>query len=178
MPTFRPATAEDIGSINRIYNNIHTAEETGEMTIGWHRGTYPTRQTAYKAVKRGDMFVELDDDGIIVGAAIINRKQVDTYSLANWEYPAEDDLVMVLHTLVIEPSCRGQGYGRAFVDYYEQMALANGCRYLRMDTNERNLVARRMYNRLGYKEIDILPCTFNGLEGVNLVCLEKYIRIE
>lgn len=51
----------------------------------------------------------------------------------------------------------------------------NGCKYLRMDTNEKNTNARRLYKKLGYREADILPCTFNGIEGVRLVCLEKML---
>ena len=80
---------------------------------------------------------------------------------------------MVLHTLVIYPAVKGRGLGTAFVTFYEQYALEHGCRYLRMDTNERNAGARSLYKRLGYREIDILPCEFNGIPGVNLVLLEK-----
>ena len=38
-----------------------------------------------------------------------------------------------------------------------------GCPYLRMDTNEKNAAARRLYARLGYKEIGIVDCEFNGI---------------
>ena len=47
------------------------------------------------------------------------------------------------------------------------------CPYLRMDTNEKNAAARRLYARLGYKEIGVVDCEFNGIAGVHLVCLEK-----
>ena len=30
-----------------------------------------------------------------------------------------------------------------------------------------------MYQKLGYEEIGIVPCVFNGIEGVQLVLLEK-----
>ena len=42
-----------------------------------------------------------------------------------------------------------------------------------MDTNARKAGARSLYKRLGYREIGILPCEFNGIPGVNLVMLEK-----
>lgn len=44
-----------------------------------------------------------------------------------------------------------------------------------MDTNAKNTAARRLYARLGYKEVGIVDCTFNGIAGVKLVCLEKKI---
>ena len=55
------------------------------------------------------------------------------------------------------------------IDY----ALENGSPYLRMDTNARNANARALYRKLGYREADIVPCVFNGIEGVQLVLLEK-----
>ena len=42
-----------------------------------------------------------------------------------------------------------------------------------MDTNQKNARARALYAKLGYSEPDVVPCTFNGIEGVQLVCLEK-----
>ena len=54
-------------------------------------------------------------------------------------------------------------------------ALHNGCSELRIDTNERNIIARKMYSKLGYKELSILPTIYNGLPHVNLVLMEKYI---
>ena len=80
---------------------------------------------------------------------------------------------MVLHTLVVSPRAGGAGHGSAFVAFYEDYALQHGCRYLRMDTNEKNSAARRLYKKLGYTEPDIVPTVFNGIEGVHLVLLEK-----
>ena len=80
---------------------------------------------------------------------------------------------MVLHTLAIDPAQRGHGYGPAFVRFYEDYAREHGCPYLRIDTNKINANARRMYAMLGYNEIGIVPCNFNGIPGINLVLMEK-----
>ena len=172
---FRKATTEDIPAIAEIYDDIHAEEEAGRTSVGWIRGVYPTGKTAESAVLRGDLFVA-EEDGIIVGTAIINQQQVDVYAGAAWEFPAEESQVMVLHTLVISPGAFGKGYGKAFVKFYEDYALSQGCPFLRMDTNARNLRARAMYQKLGYKEIGIVPCVFNGIEGVQLVLLEKRLE--
>ena len=170
--TFRKATQSDIPAIAEIYADIHTQEENGEVTIGWNRSIYPTEATAQAALKQDDLFVG-EDDGQIIGAAIINKQQVPEYALGAWRHPAADEEVMVLHTLVISPKVARGGYGRQFVDFYEQYAKAHNCPYLRMDTNARNVRARAMYKKLGYEEIGIVPCVFNGIEGVQLVLLEK-----
>ena len=171
----RKALESDIPAVAAIYDKLHTEEEAGRATIGWIRGIYPTEDTARQALSRGDLFVQ-EDGGAIVGAAIINQTQVDAYYGGPWQYAAEDNEVMVLHTLVIDPDAAGRGFGKQFVAFYEDYAIQNGCKVLRMDTNSRNLRARAMYGRLGYREAGIVPCVFNGIAGVALVLLEKMLN--
>ena len=122
------------------------------------------------------MFV-LETDAGIAAAARINQEQVPEYRNAAWSADAPPDQVMVLHTLVVSPSLAGRGYGSRFVSFYEQYARERGCPYLRMDTNARNLAARRLYAGLGYREAGIVDCVFNGIPGVRLVCLEKTLSL-
>ena len=170
----RKATAADIPAVSRIYEDIHTAEEAGLLTIGWARGVYPTAETAFASLAKDTLFV-LEDEGVIYAAAKIDREEVPVYANAKWEFDAPASEIMILHTLVVSPCAMGKGYGRQFVAFYEAYALAHGCHYLRIDTNERNSGARKMYAKLGFKEIDTVPCVFNGIPGVRLVCLEKKI---
>lgn len=170
----RNAAVADLAAVEDIYSQIHSAEESGLAMIGWKRGIYPTAMTAEQALDRGDLFVQ-EDDGKIVGAGIINHQQVDAYSRGNWRYAVSEEEVMVLHTLVISPSAAKKGYGRSFVEFYENYARSQGCRYVRMDTNEKNANARALYKKWGYIEAGIVPCAFNGIEGVYLVLLEKML---
>lgn len=169
----RKATKDDLPQVSQIYDDIHTQEEQGIVSIGWIRGVYPTFATAEHAMQEGELFV--GEDGSVVGAAIINQKQVPSYREGTWNYDAPDQEIMVLHTLVISPNAAGKGCGREFVRFYEEYALAHNCHYLRMDTNAINSRARAMYKKLGYREIGIIPTVFNGIEGVQLVLLEKYL---
>ena len=168
----RKAVEADIPAVASIYDKLHTEEEKGKATIGWIRGVYPTEDTARMALSRDDLFVQ-EEGGHIVGAAIINQTQVDAYCGGQWTIEAEDNEVMVLHTLVIDPEAARRGYGKRFVAFYEDYAREKGCKVLRMDTNCRNTRARAMYGRLGYREAGIVPCVFNGIRGVELVLLEK-----
>ena len=172
MLTFRSAVMEDAPRIAEIYDKIHTREDSGLATTGWNRAIYPTRTTAAAAIELGDMYV-LEDNGMVVAAARINQEQVPEYANCTWEHEAPDNQVLVLHTLVVDPTCSGHGYGKQFVAFYENMARESDCPFLRMDTNERNVRARALYAKLGYKEPGIVPCVFNGIPGVQLVCLEK-----
>lgn len=171
---FRKATEKDVERIAEIYDEIHTETEAGRMTTNWLRGVYPTKETAEASVRRGDMFVE-EDHGLVVAAAKINQEQVAEYSEASWRYDAPGDQVMVLHTLVVSPKAKGRGYGSKFVAFYEKYALEHGCRYLRMDTSVKNLSARALYKKLGYREAGIVLSEFNGIHDMQLVCLEKKV---
>ena len=119
----------------------------------------------------------LTEDGVLAAAARINQTQMPVYSQAPWAWPeAPAEQVMVLHTLAVDPLRKGRGHGAAFVDFYERYAWERGCPYLRMDTNEKNAAARALYARLGYREAGIVPCEFNSIPGVRLVCLEKRLE--
>ena len=169
---FRKAKWSDLDAITAIYNAIHDREEVGLSTVGWVRNIYPTQATAEQAIRDGDMFV-LECKGTVVAAARINQIQVDEYKKASWSFEAEDSKVLVLHTLAVHPKAAHSGLGTHFVTFYEEYATQMGCTCLRMDTNVRNTAARTLYKKLGYIEASVIPCTFNGIEGVELVCLEK-----
>lgn len=171
----RKATSNDLDGIEAIYNKVLDQEEANKVSIGWIRGVYPTRQTAESALLRDDLFV-YEKDGNILATAIINKNQLDIYAQGNWHNSVMDDEVMVLHTLVVSPNVAGKGIGRAFVTFYEQYAKEQGCKDLRMDTQAKNQAARHLYHHLGYEEVSIIPCPFfNGIEGIELVLLEKSI---
>lgn len=172
--TIRKATKDDIDRVVNVYSDVHTAQEKGLVCCGWIRDVYPTIETAKKSYERDDLFV-LEVDGEICGTAIINKIQLEEYKDAPWKYKGCDDEVMVLHTLAISPKAGRKGYGKKFVDFYEKYALENNCRYLRMDTNSKNTIARALYKSLGYIETDVVDCNFNGIPGVKLILLEKKI---
>ena len=174
---FRPATLKDIPAVADIYEKILVQEQRHLMQIGWLPGVYPVKDTAVSALERQDLFV-YEEEGAVLASAIINQSQVDVYANGDWSYEADDEKIMVLHTLVVAPEAGKRGIGKRFVEYYEQYALDHGCQVLRMDTNEKNAVARAFYRKLGYREAGIVPCVFNGIPDVHLVLLEKRIGAE
>ena len=171
----RKATQEDLQRIAAIYDEVHTREEAGEVTTGWIRNVYPVQKTAEDAISRNDMFVQTDETGVITAAGIINQVQADVYKDVNWVYPAREDEVMVLHTLVVSVHPGHRGSGKEFLEFYEAYALEHGCKYLQLDTNVKNKAARDFYQKHGYHEIGTVPTVFNGIPGVDLVLLEKRV---
>ena len=171
----RKATAADLPAVERLYEEIHDAKEAGLIPVIWRRGVYPSRATALAALERDDLFV-LEEDGRTVGSAVINQIQDEVYFGAPWKHDVPDDRVCVLHTMMVSPTEFGKGHAREFLRFYEEYALAHGWLELRIDTNDKNTIAQALYRRHGYEEIAVLPAgMFNGIEGVRLMLLEKYL---
>ena len=171
----RKATEKDIPAIVNIYNAILEEEEKGRYITGWIRDVYPTEKTARSAVSSGDMFV-LEITGTVMASARINHQQMPAYADVQWSVDVPDEQVMVMHTLTVDPAMNGRGAGAVFLRFYEEYALKNGSHILRIDTNERNRNARRKYAEAGYSERGIIPCVFNGIPDVQLVCMEKVLK--
>lgn len=169
---FRKAKKNDIKKIEYIYNSILSNEESGPIMTGWRRNIYPTYSTAENALTNDELYV-YEEDGEILASGIINKKQGDMYKFGNWKIKASDNEILVLHTLVVSPDSGKKGIGKEFVKFYEQLASDLKCKVLRIDTNELNTIARNFYNKLGYSEVGIVECDFNGLSKINLVLLEK-----
>ena len=170
----RKATEADISAVAAIYDVLLDREEQGLLSTGWTRGVYPTEQTARDALAAGTLYV-LEDGGRVTAAAKIDQTQMAQYTQCRWQHDAPPEQLLVLHTLVVDPAVKGKGYGTAFVAFYERLARDTGRPYLRIDTNARNTPARTLYAKLGYTEAGIVAGTFNGIPGVQLVCLEKKV---
>ena len=151
----RKAVPADIPAVTAIYEALLDREERGELSTGWTRGVYPTEQTALDALAAGTLYV-LEDGGRVAAAAKLDQNQMAQYSQCTWRHDAPPEQVLVLHTLVVDPTVKGRGYGTAFVAFYEQLA-------------------RALYKKLGYTEAGIVAGTFNGIPNVQLVCLEKKV---
>ena len=170
----RRAKNSDIPQIVSIYEEILSLEEAGKVKTGWMRGIYPVEKTALSALSEGTLYV-LEQEGKVLASAVINQKAADGYDKVSWEFDAESEEILVIHTLTVSPFASGKGYGTEFIRFYEAMGKEMGVRDLRLDTNEKNKGARALYKKLGYKEVGIVESDFNGLGKVNLVCLEKKI---
>ncbi|MDD3572481.1 MAG: GNAT family N-acetyltransferase [Eubacteriales bacterium] len=173
----RQAYEADIPGVVRIYDKIHALEAAGKGCTGWKKGIYPTEQDASEAVLAGELYV-YEAEGKVLAAIRINQEQLPAYALCDWAHQAPADQVMACHTLVVDPDRAGQGIAGAMLRFFENHARQKGCPWLRLDTNEKNLPARALYKKHGYAESGIVPCDFNGLPSIRLVCIEKALAGE
>lgn len=171
----RKVEKKDIEAVSAIYENIHTEVEAGRIVNGWIRGLYPTIDTVKAGYQRGDFYV-VEADGEVVAATILNHVQDEAYKDAEWIYPAEDEEVFVMHTLVVEPAKTGRGYAGMLLDFYEERARKLGCKVLRLDTLDMNEIAKGVYLGRGYRLAGHVKSNFYTIGIVGMICFEKEVK--
>lgn len=110
----------------------------------------------------------------VVASAIINQVQPSAYSSMEWSFPASDDKVGVLHTLVVDPDFGKQGLGKNFVSFFENYCKEQGYDVVRLDTQVKNTGPFNKYLNLGYKLAGVCDTPFQNLPyNVKLAMFEK-----
>ena len=77
----------------------------------------------------------LKSDGLVVGSAALTAARGG---------------VTTLKRMYLRPQLRGQGWGRLLLNTAIQAAASNGCRRIELDTSERQVRARRLYEAAGF----------------------------
>lgn len=172
----RKAKAEDIDTIEKIYEAILDREEsTGVIYTNWHKGLYPTRADAEGALKAGTLYAG-EIDGRVVACVNLNSIQPEEYAKISWSVEAEGREVLVIHTLCIDPEYAGNKIGDKFVDFAEETALKLGCKTIRIDTYEGNIPASSLYRKKGYTYTGSEHFLFQGVIPESLICFDKVLK--
>ncbi|MBQ7759380.1 GNAT family N-acetyltransferase [Anaerotignum sp.] len=169
----RLATKNDLDEVEKIFHEILDKEAETVSYSNWIKGKYPTKAHAKKALDEGTLYVGEDENGRLFGCANLNHIQLDEYVKIPWEYEAEGEEVFVIHMLCIRPDCAGQGRGKEFIAYSEELARGKGCKVVRIDTYEGNIPAANLYQSLGYRLAGKTLLFFQQVIWENLICLEK-----
>ena len=168
----RQATEKDIDAIAATYEELFDREDAEGTTTNWRRGDYPTRKVPEEFVPKGAMWV-LEDEGRICASMLLNHAQGPGYDTADWEVPARDDQVLVIHTLVVSPSAARKGYGSQRLAFAEDWGRENGCVSCRIDTWIDNEPAKAFYLRHGYRISGSAHVLHWGVIDEEQVFLEK-----
>ncbi len=169
---YRPAVESDLPAIIASYDEIIAEEEAGKIKIGWKRGVYPTDASTRALLERGELYV-IEDGTDLAASFVMNREHSSAWDELTF---TTSENFLVLHTPVVPRAMGGRGFGRAIVEYFEDFAAANSFDALRTDTNADNIPMRRLYAKLGFREVGAVECTYNGIEGIRLVALEKALE--
>jgi len=148
------AIFEDINSASGIYDAVHDyfSDNVNYCFPNWQKGKYPVRRDAWEAIQENSLFI-LKHNGKIKGSVIIDNKQHAEYRNIPWGISCDDKEVMVIHTLVVHPSCRQQGLAELLLNYGLDYCRQAGAKTLRLDTHYKNIPARHLYEKCGFHHV-------------------------
>lgn len=92
--------------------------------------TYPNRSIIESDIKKGVLYA-LKNKNKIIGAININEEQSAEYAQINWLF--NDQKVLVVHRLVIDPNHQKKGYARVLMDFAEKFAKEQKYTSIRLD---------------------------------------------
>lgn len=177
--SIRPACAEDLAELERVYIAAIGAMRGTPFDIMWDMGSHPTRESLAAAVEAGDLFVAeapgslYGPDGhlAIAGAFVLDGNQEAGYAIADWPSAAPACAVGVIHLLVVDPARRGQGIGRALVEGAKEVARARGMRAIRLDAFDNNAPGIALYRACGFADLGVFTMDYGEgfTHGVNLM---------
>jgi ribosomal protein S18 acetylase RimI-like enzyme len=126
-------------------------EYHGSVTPDWgalrpEAESWERRRTVYADIlEEGGVLFMADQDSELVGFALCEQEQGGS---PTWEWPEE---FLSIVDLVVLPANRGQGLGDALLDAVEAEARERGVAALDVNAAAPNELARRFYERHGYR---------------------------
>jgi ribosomal protein S18 acetylase RimI-like enzyme len=138
--TVRRATLSDAGTIGRLLHDFN--REYDEPTPG-----PDALADRIRDLLAGDQITVLLAGQPACGLSVL-RFRPSIWSLAQECYVAE---------LYVVPGRRGQGIGRALMEASMELARAEGADYMDLNTSETDVVARKLYESLGFNNTEGKP---------------------
>lgn len=157
----RAATLADIPALLAIWNPVI------RETLVTFASVEKTPETLAAMIETrfadGFAFLVAEDGGDITGFA--------TYA----QFRGGDGYARTMeHTVILAPSARGKGTGRALMQATEQHAAGRGAHTIYAGVSEANPEGRAFHAALGYRELAILPeAGWKFGQWIGLVLMQK-----
>ena len=133
----KPAEAPRIAQMSREYI---------EAGLGWRW----TPERVVREIHRRDTNVlAARRRGRLIGFAIMQFRMEEAHLLL----------------LAVHPACRHLGLGRRLLEWQETCARVAGISIINLEVRAINRDARAFYKALGYREVQLVPGYYNGLEA-------------
>lgn len=171
----RKAVQQDAAAIAETYEALLLHEKAFGSNSNWQLGVYPTIRVPENKIPEGSMYV-LEEQGEICASMVLNHEQAKEYAEIDWQYPAENHEVLVIHTLCIPPQQSGRGYGAQMVAFAKKFAQQMNCRAIRIDTYAHNEPAKRFYRKHGFRIAGYGEILLEGLILEEQVYLELALQ--
>ena len=154
----RQTTVEDIDAAFEIIEQARA--RIADLGIDqWQLG-YPDRAVIERDVACAKSFVVVDDDGAILGTAMLYEEgdpAYDTLIEGAWKTAStsDDPGYLVVHRVAVGSASAGRGVARYLLSEAERIAVERGFQSVRIDTHLGNVPMRGLLEKCGYSQCGV-----------------------
>ena len=146
MLNFRKATLADMDDIMRAVGEAQAFMKTLEIDQ-WQDG-YPEREILERDVGIGQLYV-IEDEGTIAAFAALSLEPEAVYDAIDGAWHTGGPY-LTIHRMAMDDAHRGMGLAPRIIAHAEDIARANGCAAIRVDTHTGNRAMRRFLEKQGF----------------------------
>ncbi len=173
----RVAEEADIDRMMDVYAEARAA--LGALGIDQWQDGYPQRWLVEGDVARRETRVACDDDGRIVGCAMVSGAGEADYDKIDgaWLTPSTSaaPTYAVIHRVATAAKRRRAGVASALLAEAERVALAMGRESLRVDTHPGNAPMQRLLGKAGYTRCGDIVLSHTGDMSPERIAFEKLL---
>jgi len=133
----RPATSSDLPALRRLYGMVD--REHAEFEPSLKRGRSPTERDRRLLAALGEVTTRV--------TVVAQGVDVLAFALASFHRDRPD---VVIEAIVVEPSARRRGHGRALIDDVQHWMVGRRGRFLELAVYDFNADALGFYESLGF----------------------------
>ena len=172
----RQANSDDFASTMGLYHEASDVMTRTPHDCCWRRDGHPTPEFIRKLIADGGMLV-IEDEGALVGTVGMDHDLGHDYEGVTWLADVPDQLVCVVHLLVIRMDRRGEGLSRALLRACLAKAREQGMRTARLDATANNAPAIALYRSEGFAQVgaDALDVNPDGDSLIPFVVMERLL---
>lgn len=156
----RKGNTKDIDELEKLYDSLNDYLEENINYPGWRKGLYPVRKDAAYGIENETLYV-MEINGRIAGTVILSHEPEEAYSNVVWKTENNYDDILVIRTFAVHPDFMKGSVGSNLMKFAEKFGRENGIKSIRLDVAIQNIPAISLYEKLGYKYIDIVDLGLN-----------------
>ncbi|WP_432664320.1 GNAT family N-acetyltransferase [Wukongibacter baidiensis] len=161
----RIATSQDLNDIMIIVDEIKEEVKITDI-LKWD-DEYPTREDFQRDMDKKTLYIT--EEEVLKGFMCANKHEHEEFKDVKW---SNNDGIIV-HRLGIGTKYRNLKRALELLEYADELAIKDGCRYLKTCIYEKNYKSQNLFKKAGYTYVGDI--SLEEYEG-KFYCYEKFVK--
>ena len=172
MKQFVKLQMSDLQKVVTFYNAIIDDSKESPYSPGWTKNIYPDKKLLSQLIAEKSMYGLKSFDKIFAAICLNNSCELESKKV-NWNVNASENEVWFIHLLGVSKAEQGKGFGKKLIYEAENIAIKSGKKVLRLEVNERNLPAIKLYENTGFMYVDTVKIHYSSTGFIFLKLYQK-----